>query len=117
MHARSKLGRAGEDLAARHLESLGFAILDRNFRCREGELDLVARRGRTLVICEVKTRHDSPFGTPADAVDLRKQARLRGLAARWLSERKPGRVEVRFDVVSVIVRQGKAAVVHIPDAF
>ncbi len=117
MHARSKLGRAGEDLAASHLRRLGFTIVDRNFRCAHGELDIVARRGDALVFCEVKTRHESPFGIPAEAVDHRKQARLRRLAARWLSERNPGRVQVRFDVVSVIVRGGRAEVVHIPDAF
>ena len=117
MHARTRFGRNGEDLAAEHFERNGFRVVDRNYACREGELDIVAVKGSQLVFCEVKTRADTRYGLPAEAVDARKQARLRRLAARWMAENRPGRVEVRFDVVSVIVRSGHSEVTHIPDAF
>ncbi len=118
MHARSRLGRDSETLAAAVYERDGFAIVDRNYRCgRAGEIDLVARRGDLVVFCEVKCRTASRWGLPAEAVDHAKQARLRRLAAIWLRERRPGAVDIRFDVVSVIVRNGRSHVTQIPDAF
>jgi putative endonuclease len=78
-------------------------VVARNWRCRDGELDLVARRGRTVVFCEVKARTSGAFGPPAEAVTGTKQARLRRLAARWLREQaRPGAGLVRFDVASVL---------------
>jgi putative endonuclease len=117
MDARPELGRRGEDLAVRVFRSLGFEIVQRNYRCEHGEIDLIARRGRCLVFCEVKTRRTDLWGLPAQAVDHRKQLRLRRLAAQWLTDHAVGRVEVRFDVVSVIVRPNRAEVTHIPNAF
>ena len=118
MDTRSGLGRDAETLAAELYEGDGFAILDRNYRCgRAGEIDLVARRGHLVVFCEVKSRTASRWGLPAEAVGHAKQARLRRLAAIWLSERRPGAVDIRFDVVSVIVRNGRNDLTHIPDAF
>jgi putative endonuclease len=117
MHARTRFGTAGEDAAVEHLEGAGYSVVARNYRTRAGEIDVVASRGATLVFCEVKTRADDRFGMPAEAVDRSKQARLRRLAACWLSEHKPGPVDIRFDVVSVIVRNGRYEVTHIPDAF
>src|SRR5258708_22670349 len=80
--------------------------MDRNWRCRQGELDLVLRRGRTIVFCEVKTRSGTAFGEPVEAVGAVKQARLRRLAGRWLSENR-ARVgaapsELRFDVAALL---------------
>ena len=117
MHARTRFGAAGEDLAVDHLERGGYQIVERNYRTAAGEIDVVARLGSTLVFCEVKTRVGDTFGLPAEAVDRVKQARLRKLAAAWLAEHKPGPVDIRFDVVSVIVRDGRSEVTHIPDAF
>jgi putative endonuclease len=117
MHARSKLGRRGEDAACDLYRRLGFRIVERNYRAGRGEIDLVVRRGDTVVFCEVKTRRTDQWGVPAEAVDRAKQARLRKLAAAWLAERRPGCVEVRFDVVSVIVRGDLPDVTHVPDAF
>jgi putative endonuclease len=75
----------------------------RNWRCREGELDLIVRQGRMFVFCEVKARTTAAFGVPAEAVTRTKQARIRRLAARWLAEAAPVRArEIRFDVVSVL---------------
>jgi len=84
-------------------------VVERNWRCREGELDLVVRRGTTLVFCEVKTRSGRSFGEPFEAVTLRKQTRIRRLAVRWLRERGPivgvRAGELRFDVASILGRQ------------
>lgn len=99
--AKDVLGRFGEELAARHLIAGGAEILDRNWRCREGELDIVAREAGTLVFCEVKTRTGTRFGTPAQAVVGRKAARVRLLATRWLAEHPSMRGPVRFDLLAV----------------
>lgn len=117
MHARSKLGRRGEDAACDLFRRLGFHVVERNYRSGRGEIDVVARRGDVLVFCEVKTRRSDEWGLPAEAVDRAKQARLRRLAAAWMAERRPGYVDVRFDVVSVIVRGEQTDVTHVVDAF
>lgn len=118
------LGRAGEDLAARHLERAGYRVLARNWRCPHGEIDIVARQrvdGRDeLVICEVKTRRSERHGRPCEAVDVRRRSRLRAAATVLLRDGGvvDGRVDaVRFDVVEVLVRRGSAEVTVIADAF
>jgi putative endonuclease len=84
-------------------------VLDRNWRCSQGELDVIARRGPTVVFCEVKTRSGPGFGLPVEAVNPAKQARIRRLAARWLAEHRAGLgsrpVELRFDVVAILSGQ------------
>jgi putative endonuclease len=115
--ARSSLGRNGEDLAASLYRRAGYQMVERNYRVPEGEIDLIARRGSTVVFCEVKTRRTDHWGAPVEAVAWRKQARLRRLAARWMRERGAGEAEVRFDVVSVVVREGRPEITHFPDAF
>ncbi len=112
-HPRAKdgLGRYGEQLAADHLVAAGLVVLDRNWRCPRGELDLVARDGRTLVFVEVKTRTSTAYGHPAEAVGHAKSARIRRLAAAWLAESDRSWPEVRFDVVAVLRPLTGAAVV------
>jgi putative endonuclease len=111
---RSALGRYGEDIATRHLVESGMVVLARNWRCPHGEIDVVARDGRTLVVCEVKTRRGLDYGTPLEAVTARKMLRLRQLATRWLDEAGLDPPDVRIDVVSVLVRaQGAAVVEHL----
>lgn len=111
---KSSVGRYGEDVAARHLTEAGMQVLERNWRCDIGEVDLVAQDAQTLVICEVKTRRGLDFGSPLEAVTTRKLARLRRLAARWLAEHDDGRrpSTVRIDVVGVVLRPKGAAVVE-----
>jgi putative endonuclease len=116
MSAHIELGRVGEDAATRFYRKRGFQIVARNWRCADGELDLIARRGGLLVFCEVKTRSSESFGMPAEAVGFHKRRRLRRLAGRWLSENRARAATIRFDVVSVIVRDGRPRVTHIPDA-
>jgi putative endonuclease len=105
---RLDLGARGEELAARWYVAQGYAVLDRNWRCREGELDLVLGRAGTVVFCEVKTRASAAFGLPAEAVTALKQQRLRRLAMRWLAERPAGSgwADLRFDVACVTARPG-----------
>jgi putative endonuclease len=112
--AKDAIGRYGEDVAARHLTDSGLQILARNWRCAEGEIDIVARDGAALVICEVKTRTTIACGLPAEAITRRKADKLRRLAYLWLQDHPGGGAEVRFDVVSVLRQPvGAAAVEHL----
>lgn len=113
--ARRALGAYGESLAARHLvEVQGMVLLDRNWRCDAGEIDLVLRDGPVLVVCEVKTRSSVVCGTPHEAVDAAKLARLRRLAVRWMAERGLRVADVRVDLVAVLrPRRGPAVVEHV----
>lgn len=118
MRAKDALGKYGEDVAARHLLDAGLEILARNWRCPDGEIDIVAREHGALVICEVKTRSSDAFGVPAEAIGRRKADRLRRLACCWLLDHPGGGADVRFDVVSVTRRRAGAAVVeHLRGAF
>lgn len=105
--ARLALGRRGEELAVRHLRKQGCVVLSRNWRSREGELDIVGTDGSTLVVCEVKTRSGVGFGSPAEGVGPEKIARIRRLTARWLSEHHCGWVPIRFDVIAVLLVPGE----------
>ena len=119
MRPSMELGRYGEELAAQHLTAAGMEVLARNWRCREGELDIVALDGDALVFVEVKARSGTGFGQPAEAVGPVKARRIRGLACRWLEEHRPaGGHDLRFDVVSVVRRRGAAPeLLHLRGAF
>ena len=122
-HSRSvptptELGAHGERIAVAYLTDAGLRVLDRNWRCRDGELDIVAREGDALVFCEVKTRRGTDYGQPVEAVGRVKQRRLRTLAQRWLAAHEEHAPELRFDVVGVLVRPATPAVVtHLRAAF
>ncbi|GAB3034731.1 UPF0102 protein [Nocardioides flavus (ex Wang et al. 2016)] len=103
---RRLLGQRGEALAARHLAGLGMEVVDRNWRCDAGEIDLVLRDGRVLVVCEVKTRTSTAYGSPLEAIDQRKVDRLRRLAARWLRTHDCHPDDVRIDMVGVLAPPG-----------
>jgi len=109
---RARLGRYGEDLAVRYLRDLGMEVLDRNWRCVHGEVDVVARDGDCVVFCEVKTRRPSRFGEPVEAVTVAKAMRLRRLAAAYLACHDVRGAAVRIDVVGVLCRSGDPAVVR-----
>jgi putative endonuclease len=112
------LGDHGERIAAAFLTDVGLHVLDRNWRCREGELDLVARDGDALVFCEVKTRRGTGYGHPVEAVTADKRRRLRVLAQRWLAAHDEHAPDLRFDVVGVLLRPGRPALVtHLRAAF
>jgi putative endonuclease len=107
-------GAWGEALAAAYLDKAGLVLLERNWRCADGELDIIARDGDTIVFCEVKTRRSHLFGTPADAVTWVKARRLRSIAGRWLTTHVDDRPAIRFDVVCVTApRSGPLTVEHL----
>lgn len=120
MAAKDDLGRLGEELAAEHLTAQGLKVLARNWRCAEGELDIVATDGvSTVVFCEVKTRSGTGFGEPVEAVTRGKRRRIRRLAFLWLSSMKMCRYPIRrFDVIGVLLRDGAAPQIeHVVEAF
>ena len=111
---RESLGAYGEAVAARHLVDQGMVVLDRNWRCDAGEIDLVLRDGDVLVVCEVKTRRGDGFGSPHEALTSAKAARLQLLAARWMEARGVRPPDVRIDVVAVLQPgRGAARVDHV----
>jgi putative endonuclease len=114
VRAKDAVGRHGEALAARHLADAGLEILATNWRCPAGEIDIIARDGDTLVICEVKTRRGTAFGGPLEAVTYVKAARLRRLAAHWLATRPVAARDVRIDLVGVLLpRGGRPQIEHV----
>ena len=114
MNDKDALGQQGEQLAADYLQRAGFRILARNWRCAEGEIDIVAADRRTLVACEVKTRSGTRYGTPLEAVTRKKRSRLRRLAVRWVLANGVLFDEVRVDVVEVLKdERGDFAIEHI----
>lgn len=102
MRAKDVLGKEGEQAAVSYLEGSGFRILDRNWRCSDGEIDIAAADKRTFVVCEVKTRSGTRFGTPLEAVGYAKRRRLRRLAALWLSAHGVRFDQVRIDVLGLL---------------
>lgn len=102
VHPKDHLGRSGEDEAVRYLTGRGWQILERNWRCRDGEIDIVARDGRTLVFVEVRTRSSARFGHPLDTVTPRKVRRLRLLARRYTQQRHLRGEYMRIDVIGII---------------
>lgn len=99
---RMELGTQGEELALEHLQRAGMELLDRNWRCRAGEIDLVMRDGGQVVVCEVKTRTSTRFGDPVEAVTPTKHARLRRLAGLWVAEHASPGGGLRLDVVGLL---------------
>ena len=114
VRAKDELGRRGEQVGVEYLQRAGFRILDRNWRCPEGEIDIVAVEGQVLVICEVKTRSGTRYGTPAEAISRAKRTRLRRLAVRWLVAHGVLFEEVRIDVLGLVAdSRGHFTVEHV----
>ncbi|MFC2076799.1 YraN family protein [candidate division KSB1 bacterium] len=117
MGSTKDTGREGEREAADHLKRRGYKIIETNYTCRHGEIDLVVRKRKTLVFVEVKSARGRQFGRPVSWVDERKQKKLATLAAFYLQQHELEGVEVRFDVVGVEWEAGRPQVVHLEDAF
>lgn len=118
MAAKDELGRRGERLAENHLIARGYRLLERNWRCRQGEIDLVMREGDALVFVEVKTRSSTAFGHPFEAITPVKLARLRRLAREWCDAHPAERGRIRIDAVSVLSpRGGTPAIEHLVGVF
>lgn len=103
---RLELGRLGEDAAVKKIKSLGYKVLERNYRARSGEIDIIGVDGGVLVFIEVKSRSSTEFGTPGEAVGRRKQIHITRAAMEYLQSRGIEDSEVRFDVVSVLFEDG-----------
>jgi putative endonuclease len=118
--ARQELGRRGEQLALEHMERLGFTLVERNYRTRFGELDLVVFDGQALVFCEVKTRRSGP-GSPFEAIHAGKVRRVRAMAVQWLQQTpdRPFAAELRCDAIGVTIdpRGRLVALEHLEGAF
>jgi putative endonuclease len=114
-----EVGRRGEQVAVRYLKSRGYRILERNYRWNRAEIDVIALDGEVLVFVEVKTRGGEEFGTPARAVDRRKQNQIARVAAHYLQERRLGGTDCRFDVLALMEapESGKLEINHIENAF
>jgi putative endonuclease len=114
MRTTDALGQYGEELAARYLADHGFSILERNWRCEQGEIDIVARDGQALVICEVKTRRGLNYGSPLESITYRKLTTLRQLSGRWLKAHALRPTEIRIDIVAVLLpHHGTPTVDHV----
>jgi putative endonuclease len=113
-----RAGDWGEDLALRYLEAKGYDLVERNYRTRYGELDLVMSDGATLVFVEVKLRRGTGYGDPLEAVTPRKQLAVRSMAEQYLAERNlPAFDAARFDVIGILAGAGEPRIEHVEDAF
>jgi putative endonuclease len=114
---RQALGHAGEDIAERYVRKQGYRIVERNYRCRGGELDLIALDGKVVVFIEVKARTDNRFGTPLESVHRWKQQRMIRAALVFLSQHRLHDEPSRFDVIGISFAGGKPVVQHVQNAF
>jgi putative endonuclease len=114
---KKELGKRGEDLALRFLKRSGYKIIERNYVCKMGEMDIIAQEKDTLVFVEVKTRTSMDFGPPQLAVNPTKQMQLSKVALNFLKEKKREDVKARFDVVAIVLRPTGEEIELIRDAF
>jgi putative endonuclease len=117
MNRKQSLGKYGEERAAEYLIARGYEIIDRNWRSRIGEIDLVANQNGRIVFVEVKTRNGSGFGHPFEAITHEKISRMRRLAADWCSTKQVSGVKVRLDAVSVLISGGQVSIEHLKQVF
>ncbi len=113
MNQRQVLGRYGEARAAVYLEDQGYQIVERNWRCRDGEIDLIATLESQFVFVEVKTRKGSGFGHPFEAITVEKMARMRLLAAQWCRAHQVNPIKIRLDAISVLISGGRISIEHL----
>jgi len=114
---KKELGKKGEEIALRFLKKKGYRIIEKNYVCKMGEMDIVAREKDTLVFVEVKTRTSTHFGPPQLAVNFSKQRQLSKVALNYLKEKHLGDVKARFDVVAILLKEKEEEMELIRDAF
>lgn len=118
MAKKDELGRKGEDLAVQYLQGRGFDVIDRNWRCDQGEIDVIARQDDAVVFVEVKTRSSTAYGHPFEAITLSKMARMRRLAAAWCAQAQPRPANIRIDAIAIIApRNAQAQIEHLQGVF
>jgi len=117
--ARKQLGNRGEELALAHLEAKGMRLVDRNYRWRGGEIDLIMRDGAVLVFVEVRSKSGTAHGSPLETIDFKKRRQIERCARQYLAHKKVGAdVCCRFDAVGILIpANGPIEIVHVPDAF
>ena len=111
------LGQLGEDHAANYLVDRGFQIIERNWRCSAGEVDLVARQQDQIVFIEVKTRNGTGYGHPFEAISEQKVLRMRRVAAAWCQANQVAGAKIRLDAIAVLLRGERAAIEHLKQVF
>jgi len=114
---RQRRGQQGEALAVAYLQQQGYRVQQQNYRCRYGEIDIIAWDQDTLVFVEVKTKSHLRFGAPQSMVDWRKQQKLTRVALAYVQQRALGNTPLRFDVVAIVYADGRPEVTHLPAAF
>jgi putative endonuclease len=117
MNTRQNLGRYGEDRAANYLQDRGYEIIDRNWRSRAGEIDLVARDHDRIVFIEVKTRNGSGYGHPFEAITKEKVSRMRRVVADWCQAKQVSGIQIRLDAISVLISGGRISIEHLKQVF
>jgi putative endonuclease len=114
---KKEIGQRGENLAVAYLQNLGYKVLERNYRCKLGEVDIIARDNDTLVFIEVRTRSSLDFGLPQESINRRKRHQISKVALEFMLRKKMKNIPARFDVVAISLEPGKEKVDHIKDAF
>jgi len=115
---KENLGEKGEKVAVKYLKKSGFEIIECGFKAMRGEIDIIAREKETIVFVEVKTRKSNEFGSPAEAVDSKKQAQIKKIASIYISKKYKKFIPCRFDVIGIIVKEkGNYEISHIRNAF
>lgn len=114
---RKELGNKGEDWASRYLEENGYMILERNYRSRSGEIDIICSQGGSIIFVEVKTRRNISFGYPEEAITKTKQQHIRKAALAYMNACNRPYNEIRFDVIGILLKDGKPQINHLPAAF
>jgi putative endonuclease len=114
---KKEIGQRGEEMAVSFLKGLNYQILERNYRCKLGEVDIIARDNDTLVFIEVRTRSSLAFGLPQESINRRKRHQISKVALEFILRKKMKNTPARFDVIAISLEPGKEKVDHIRDAF
>lgn len=114
---KKELGKWGEKLATKYLKLKGYRIIENNYSCKLGEIDIIAEKSNYLVFIEVKTRRSENFGLPQAAVDYRKQEKIKKVASYYIAYNNDKDLQVRFDVISILVWNLKPRIEHFKGAF
>lgn len=119
MYFKQRIGKLGEDIACKYLQKNGYELIERNFYCRQGEIDIIAKdlKKRELVFFEVKTRTNLKFGDPAEAVNSNKQKHIIHSTKYYLYKHRIHNVPIRLDVIEINIENGKYRLHHIKQAF
>jgi putative endonuclease len=117
MSQKQFIGKYGEELASQYLQDRGYLILERNWRCNLGEIDIVAKDKNRIVFVEVKTRSGIGYGHPFEAITANKVSRMRKLAAQWCSQHQQMGAKVRLDAIAILIHSGRVAVEHLKQVF